>query len=104
MDKPPDLWKYLFVLSYLEIRINRVVTNAVLLYNDLQSFHRMLDHDTAYYAEYSILDQCIPHGGVLGIKVDRRSQQGCVYVKMESVQAAAGAYRALHGAWYKRAL
>ena len=64
----------------------------------------MLDHDTAYYAEYSILDQCIPHGGVLDIKVDRRSQQGCVYVKMESIQAAAGAYRALHGAWYKRAL
>ncbi|KAI6660687.1 Inner nuclear membrane protein Man1-like [Oopsacas minuta] len=63
---------------------------------------KVLDCDISYYIEYCILDQCIPHGGVLDVHVDRRSNIGCVYVKMESIHAAAGAYRALHGAWYRR--
>ena len=27
--------------------------------------------------------------------------QGCVYLKMDSLKSAMGAYNALHGGWYK---
>ena len=27
--------------------------------------------------------------------------QGCVYLKMDSLKSAMGAYKALHGGWYK---
>ena len=29
------------------------------------------------------------------------SCQGCVYLKMDSLKSAMGAYKALHGGWYK---
>ena len=79
--------------------------------------------------EDSVLDRCILHGGVVHIFVDRRSpfvsthvivtgkgsalasgkgsilsntfMQGCVYLKMDSVDSAVKAYKALHGGWYK---
>eukprot|EP00800_Vazella_pourtalesii_P011214 TRINITY_DN2698_c1_g1_i2.p1 TRINITY_DN2698_c1_g1~~TRINITY_DN2698_c1_g1_i2.p1 ORF type:complete len:240 (-),score=58.95 TRINITY_DN2698_c1_g1_i2:291-1010(-) len=81
---------------------NGIPSQCFRVENVFKNETKVLDYDTSYYIEYCILDQCVPHGGVAHIHVDRKSNIGCVYVKMETIQAAAGAYRALHGAWYKR--
>lgn len=62
---------------------------------------RKLNAEQVQDIESSVLDRCITHGGVVHIKVDRRSPYGCVYFKMDSLQSAAKTYKALHGGWFK---
>ena len=45
--------------------------------------------DSCFVREFSVelTPSCIP--------------QGCVYLKMDTLKSALGAYKALHGGWYK---
>ena len=55
------------------------------------------------YLAYSDLVKCLDtRPAVLQILFAVLSlSQGCVYLKMESLESAIGAYQALHGGWYK---
>lgn len=73
---------------------------CVRLKNMFEPTKRMED-EQALELENSVLDRCISYGGVIHIYVDRKSTFGCVYLKMDSVKAATGAYKSMHGGWYK---
>ncbi|XP_012288388.1 inner nuclear membrane protein Man1 [Orussus abietinus] len=48
----------------------------------------------------AILEKCGEAVGILHIRVDRGSREGCVYMKCMSQEDAGKAYRALHGCWF----
>lgn len=75
-------------------------SQCIRLKNMFEAVKHMKD-DQSKEIEDSVLDRCVPHGGVVHIYVDRRSPFGCVYLKMSSVQSAVKAYKAMHGGWYK---
>lgn len=51
--------------------------------------------------ENAVLERCHSHGAVVHVWIDKKSPFGCVYLKMDSLNSAMGAYNALHGGWYK---
>ncbi|XP_076043494.1 RNA-binding protein 39-like protein Caper isoform X2 [Oratosquilla oratoria] len=47
-----------------------------------------------------VIEECIKHGGVLHVFVDRQSAQGNVYVKCPTIATAAASVNALHGRYF----
>lgn len=75
-------------------------TQCIRLKNMFETIKK-LDPKEVQMIESSVLDKCIRHGGVIHIKVDKRSPYGCVYLKLDSVRTAVEAYKVLHGGWFK---
>lgn len=47
-----------------------------------------------------VIEECIKHGGVLHVYVDKENPAGNVYVKCPSIATAVLAVNALHGRWF----
>lgn len=62
---------------------------------------RRMEQSQCHELENAVLERCRSHGAVVHVWVDKKSPFGCVYLKMDSLKSAMGAYNALHGGWYK---
>ncbi|XP_064485043.1 inner nuclear membrane protein Man1-like [Ornithodoros turicata] len=66
----------------------------------------MFDPDVEDEADWSvqiqnaILEKCQGNNGIVHMRVDTSSKEGCVYIKCSSLDSAGQAYRALHGSWF----
>lgn len=66
----------------------------------------MFDLESEYERDWhvkiqdAILEKCGPAHGVVHIAVDKKSSEGCVYVKCNTKEAAGRAFYALHGSWF----
>lgn len=65
----------------------------------------IIDNDPLFASKIQIdvLKKCNPNGNndsILHISCDKKSKEGCVYVKCVSNEAAGRAYQALNGTWY----
>jgi len=66
----------------------------------------MFDPDVEYGEDWhvhiqdAILEKCEGVNGIVHIKVDTSSHEGCVYVKCSSSDAAGKVFRAFHGWWF----
>lgn len=47
-----------------------------------------------------VVEECIKHGGVLHVYVDKASPQGNVYVKCPTIATAVASVNSLHGRWF----
>lgn len=66
----------------------------------------MFDQEVEYEGDWpvqirnAILEKCEGNQGIVHLQVDTSSNEGCVYMKCTSLEAAGQAYRALHGSWF----
>ncbi|XP_074646708.1 inner nuclear membrane protein Man1-like [Tubulanus polymorphus] len=72
----------------------------------------MFDQEMEYgedwhiYIQDAILEKCFPTcpDGIVHIAVDKNSNEGCVYIKCSSCEAAGRCFKSLHGWWFDRQL